>query len=201
MTLINPYFPGDRISNTDDAVNRQHPPDFGLPTNNIAAGHVVSESMPLFFSGKGTKNEVVHSLVSVLSILSFLVFSPVYAQTPAAPAGLKVTAASETAISLSWAAPPGEVDAYNVFRCEEGPQACTPEWYVWLKGGETTTYTDDGSADPDNDGTPSGLTPGATYRYAVLAINYEEITTGPWPEHQGPWSNQVTVTAGAQAQK
>ena len=137
----------------------------------------------------------------VLPLLLFLLSTPVFAQTPPAPTGLTVAAASETAISLSWTAPRGEVDAYNVFRCEEGAQACTPEWYIWLKGGETTTYTDDGSADPDNDGTPAGLTPGATYRYAVLAINYEEITTGPWPEHQSPWSNQVTAVAEAQTHK
>ena len=99
----------------------------------------------------------------------------------------------ETEISLSWNAPPGQVDAYNVFRCEQRAQACTPEWYVWLQGGETTTYTDDGSADPEGDGTPAGLAPGATYRYAVLAIHYERITTGPWPEHQSAWSNQVTA--------
>lgn len=138
-----------------------------------------------------------HRTAAVLSLLLFLLSPPVFAQTPVAPTGLTVTATSGSAISLSWTAPPGEVDAYNVFRCEEGPHTCTPQWYVWLKGGDNTTYTDDGSADPDNDGTPAGLTPGATYRYAVLAIDYEEITTGPWPEHQSPWSNQVTATAEA----
>lgn len=130
-----------------------------------------------------------------LTLSLFLFLSPVLAQAPAAPTGLTVTSTSQTAISLSWTAPAGEVDAYNVFRCKEGAQACTPEWYIWLEGGGTTTYTDDGSADPDADGTPSGLTAGATYRYAVLAIYYERITTGPWPEHQSPWSNQVTATA------
>ena len=131
----------------------------------------------------------------VLLLFLNLLLPPVFAQSPPAPAGLTVTSTSETAITLSWTAPPGVVDAYNVFRCEEGLQACTPEWYVWLEGGTTTTYTDDGSADPDADGEPAGLTAGATYRYAVLAIHYEKITTGPWPEHQGPWSNQVTAVA------
>ncbi|MCY4338332.1 MAG: fibronectin type III domain-containing protein [Gammaproteobacteria bacterium] len=139
---------------------------------------------------------------SVLVIHSLTWFLPsALAQTPLAPSGLTVTATSNTSISLSWTAPPGEVDAYNLFRCEEGEQACTPEWYVWLEGGETTTYTDDGSADPDADGSPAGLTPGVTYRYAVLAIHYEKIETGPWPEHQGPWSNQVKAIAGMKSQE
>ena len=149
----------------------------------------------------GTKIVAVRCLRSVQLISLFLLSSTVFAQAPAAPTGLTVAATSETAISLRWTAPAGAVDAYNVFRCEEGAQACTPEWYIWLKGGETTTYTDDGSADPDADGKPAGLTPGATYRYAVLAINYEEITTGPWPEHQSPWSNQVNAMAEVQTQK
>ena len=153
------------------------------------------------FNQAGTKIVAVRCLRSVQLISLFLLSSTVFAQAPAAPTGLTVTSTSETAISLSWTAPAGEVDAYNVFRCEEGAQACTPEWYIWLKGGATTTYTDDGSADPDADGTPAGLTAGATYRYAVLAIHYERITTGPWPEHQSPWSDQVTAVAEAQTDR
>ena len=157
--------------------------------------HGTAENGP---TGRGTKTVAMRCLGPVLL---YLLSSSAFAQAPAAPTGLTVTATSETAISLSWTAPDGDVDAYNVFRCEEGAQACTPEWYIWLKGGETTTYTDDGSADPDADGTPAGLTAGATYRYAVLSINYEEITTGPWPEHQSPWSNQVTAVAETQTQQ
>ena len=136
--------------------------------------------------------------ITLYSVFLTLFHSPGHAQAPTPPAGLTVTGADDAEIRLSWTAPPGQVDAYNVFRCEERGQACTPEWYVWLQGGDTTTFTDDGTADPDDDGTPAGLIPGATYRYAVLAIHYEPITTGPWPEHQSAWSNQVTAVAAAQ---
>ena len=135
--------------------------------------------------------------IAVYSVFLTLFLLPGHAQAPAPPTGLTVTGADAAGISLSWTAPPGPVDAYNVFRCEETGQACLPEWYVWLPDGEFTAFTDDGTADPDNDGTPDGLTPGATYRYAVLAIHYEPITTGPWPEHQSAWSNQVTAVAAA----
>ena len=201
-TSFNPVdFFRDCISIFDDGLTDNIPPEFGIPTDSITTGHVVSQGMPSFFSGRGTKFGAVRCLGSALLMFLFLLSSTVYAQTPAAPTGLTVTSTSETAVSLSWTAPPGEIDAYNVFRCEEGAQTCTPEWYIWLKGGATTTYTDDGSADPDADGTPAGLTAGATYRYVVLAIHYEKITTGPWPEHQSPWSNQVTAVAEAQTQK
>ena len=149
-------------------------------------------------SGRGKARPRIFPAL-VRSALLFLLLSPGHAQAPAAPTGLTVTGTDDTEISLSWTAPPGQVDAYNVFRCEQRGDACTPEWYVWLQGGETTAYTDDGSADPAGDGTPAGLIAGATYRYAVLAIHYERITTGPWPEHQSPWSNQVTAVAGARA--
>ena len=135
--------------------------------------------------------------IPACSVLLILCLSSGRAQDPMPPTGLTVTGTDETEISLSWTQPPGQIDAYNVFRCEERAQTCTPQWYVWLQGGDTTTYTDDGSADPDGDGTPAGLIPGTTYRYAVLAIHYERITTGPWPEHQSVWSNQVTAVAGA----
>ena len=110
---------------------------------------------------------------------------------PAAPTGLTVTSSSEAGVSLSWTPPAddgqGAIDAYNVFRCVEDASPCTPEWYVWLEGGAITAFTD------------TGVSAGATYRYTVQAIRYEQITTGPWPEHQSPWSNQVTATAGNSA--
>ena len=201
-TSINPVdFFQNSISNSSVGLTGILPPGFGMPADSASTGCFKSEGMPIFFSTRGTKSAAARSLGLVLSILLFLLCSPVFAQAPAAPTGLAVTATSQTAIRLSWTAPPGEVDAYNVFRCEEGPQACTPEWYIWLKGGATTTYIDDGSADPDGDGVPAGLTAGATYRYAVLAIHYEKITTGPWPEHQSHWSNQVTAVAEEKTQK
>ena len=101
---------------------------------------------------------------------------------PAAPTGLTVTSTSETAISLSWTAPSGTVDAFNVFRCVEGEESCVPEWYVWLEGGAITTFTD------------TDLSAETTYRYAVEAIRYNR-STSPWTEFKSPWSNQVTATA------
>ena len=103
---------------------------------------------------------------------------------PAAPTGLTVTSTSETAISLSWTAPSGTVDAFNVFRCVEGEESCVPEWYVWLEGGAITTFTD------------TDLSAETTYRYAVEAIRYNR-STSPWTEFKSPWSNQVTALADA----
>ena len=103
---------------------------------------------------------------------------------PAAPTGLTVTSTSETAISLSWTAPSGTVDAFNVFRCVEGEESCVPEWYVWLEGGAITTFTD------------TDLSAETIYRYAVEAIRYNR-STSPWTEFKSPWSNRVTALADA----
>ena len=103
---------------------------------------------------------------------------------PAAPTGLTVTSTSETAINLSWTAPSGTVDAFNVFRCVEGEESCVPEWYVWLEGGAITTFTD------------TDLSAETTYRYAVEAIRYNR-STSPWTEFKSAWSNQVTALADA----
>ena len=174
-------------------------PAVGIPTRSPIRGHVMCEGMTILLHAKHRPAQPRAVGIPAPLLLLFLFLSPGYAQAPAPPTGLTVTGASEVGISLSWTAPAGEVDAYNVFRCEESVQNCTLEWYAWLQGGAITTYIDDGSADPDGDGTPAGLTAGATYRYAVLAIHYERITTGPWPEHQSAWSNQVTAAAGAPA--
>ena len=103
---------------------------------------------------------------------------------PAAPTGLTVTSTSATAISLSWTAPSGTVDAFNVFRCVEGEESCVPEWYVWLEGGAITTFTD------------TDLSAETTYRYAVEAIRYNR-STSPWTEFKSAWSDQVTALADA----
>ncbi|MCY4153705.1 MAG: TonB-dependent receptor [Gammaproteobacteria bacterium] len=120
--------------------------------------------------------------------------APVIVQAPA-PTELAVVSATDTAISLSWTAPAddghGEIFGYNVYRCEEGESPCEPQWMAWVDGGNTTNYTDDGTADPDNDGTPIGLTTGATYRYAVGASRGQGT--------ESPWSNQVTAQAGTVA--
>ncbi|MCY4338333.1 MAG: fibronectin type III domain-containing protein, partial [Gammaproteobacteria bacterium] len=117
--------------------------------------------------------------------------APVIVQAPA-PTELAVVSATDTAISLSWTAPDddgqGALHGYNVYRCEEGESPCEPQWMAWVDGGNTTNYTDDGTADPDNDGTPIGLTTGATYRYAVGASRGQGT--------ESPWSNQVTAQAG-----
>ena len=176
------------------------PHTVGKPTLDPKRGRVVRGGTVVPFQAREPKALPRRVSTPAPLLLLFLLLPPGYAQAPAPPTGLTVTGASDAGISLSWAAPAGEVDAYNVFRCVERAQACTPEWYVWLQGGATTTYTDDGSADPDGDGTPAGLSAGATYRYAVLAIHYERITTGPWPEHQSAWSNQVTAVASPRSQ-
>ena len=125
-------------------------------------------------AGKGAKAAAApFAATPAPLLLLFLLLSPGHAQTPAPPTGLTATGASDAGISLGWTAPAGELDAHNVFRCEERARACAPEWHVWLQDGATTAYTDDGSADPDGDGTPAGLSAGAAYRYAVLAIPYE----------------------------
>ena len=104
----------------------------------------------------------------------------VTAVAPAAPTALQVTSRSNTAISLRWTAPAdnggGAVDSYNVYRCDEGEMACTPEWHAWVETG--TTYTD------------SGVTAGATYRYAVRALRLYSGTG-----RESPWSGQVTAEA------
>ena len=105
----------------------------------------------------------------------------VRAVAPAAPSGLRVTAASDTEIGLSWTGPEdnggGAVDSYNVYRCEQGnADACTPEWQAWLDTG--TTYID------------SDVTAAATYRYAVSSLRLWE-----GPGRESPWSGQITAAA------
>ena len=126
-----------------------------------------------------------HCLGSVLSILLFLLSSTVFAQTQApAPTGLMVSGTTDTSISLTWTAPAddgnGAISGYNVYSCEEGETACTPVWLAWVDGGATTWYTH------------SGLTTGATYRYAVGS------SRGAGTE--SAWSNQVTAAAEAPPQ-
>ena len=102
----------------------------------------------------------------------------VTALTPAAPVGLLVTSTGNTAIELRWSAPPkdggGELDGYNLFRCEEGETACSPEYYDWIPQEDGTSYGD------------RGVTQGETYRYAVGSSRVNGLSD---------WSNEVTATA------
>ena len=93
---------------------------------------------------------------------------------PGIPAGLTATADAEGVV-LRWTAPAGAVDGYNVYRCAGA--VCDPEWIASVTSG--TTYLDDGSADPDDDGTPIGLTPNTNYRYAVAAY-LDDGAQGDW---------------------
>ena len=104
------------------------------------------------------------------------------------PTGLTATP-EDTGIVLGWTAPTRVADEYHIYRCmETGEQSpCTPVFLASITPGTITTYTDDGSADPDGDGTAVGLIAGATYRYAVAAC-WDDGTLGDW-------SNEVTATA------
>ena len=102
----------------------------------------------------------------------------VTALKPAAPVGLLVTSTGDTAIGLGWSVPPedggGELDGYNLFRCEEGETACTPAYYDWIPGQDGTTYEDE------------GITQEMKYRYAVGSSRVNGVSD---------WSNEVTATA------
>ena len=129
-------------------------------------------------------------LIGVCSLI--LIASQAQAHTPDAPTGLTADA-DANGINLSWTAPSNDIVGYSIYRCEEGETPCTPEWMAWvnLNGSDTapapTSYTDDGSADPDGTGTPIGLTSGTTYRY--------EVTANDGDYHESAKSNQVTETA------
>ena len=108
-----------------------------------------------------------------------------------APTGLQVTSTSETHISLSWTAPPddggGPIEAYNVYRCDEGATPCIltgDSWIAWVEDGTRFTDTHDDSTAHEAGGT-SPLVPGQTYRYAV----------GAYRDGGGDWSQEVTAVA------
>ena len=100
------------------------------------------------------------------------------ASVPNAPTGLSATASGRTRIDLSWTAPSDNGGAsITGYRIQVSPNAGT----TWanredVTGGSTTTYAH------------TGLTPGTTLHYRVLAIN----SVGP-----GNPSNIVRVTVGA----
>lgn len=113
----------------------------------------------------------------------------VTAVTVGSPTGLAVASSSATAIALNWTAPAddqgGPIEAYNVYRCDEGASPCDPNtWIAWVDDGVTFTDTADDSTDHERGGT-SPLASGQTYRYTVAAYRVGE----------GPASNQVTATA------
>ena len=119
---------------------------------------------------------------------------PTTGDVPAAPTGLTVTAASETAISLSWTAPADDIEAYDVLRCELGEDAsCELEFYAWV--------TTDGDATPPapTEYTDTDVAPGTEYLYAVEALRYDKTVT-PWEQFRSDRSNQVTATTEGEAE-
>ena len=106
--------------------------------------------------------------------------------------GLTVTATSATSIGLSWTAPTddggGTVEAYNVYRCEQGEgEACSPTtWIGWVDDGTTFTDTHDDSTAHERGGT-SPITEGNTYRYELAAYRVSG----------GARSDQVSAVAQA----
>ncbi len=111
-----------------------------------------------------------------ISVFLICLLSHAIAQTTPAPMGLQVSSTSSTTIGLTWTAPAddgsGVLDGYNVYRCEEGTTACTPEWLAWVTSG--TSYED------------TGVTEEKTYRYAVAASRNSAVSN---------WSNQVIAKA------
>ena len=113
------------------------------------------------------------------------------AVTVGKPTVLTVTATSATSIGLSWTAPAsdsgGSIEAYNVYRCEQGEgDACTPTWIAWVDDGTTFTDTHDDSTSHEAGGT-SPITEGNTYRYDIAAYRVSG----------GARSDQVTALAQA----
>ncbi len=114
---------------------------------------------------------------------------PVALPKPPTPTGLTITSASDTSISLSWAAPTddgnGAIEGYNVYRCDESSSSdCSV--FPWLAGVAVpgnTEYTD------------TTVAAGTTYRYAVAAYRYDG--TSAEPNSASDWSDVVTQTAQA----
>lgn len=109
-----------------------------------------------------------------------------------APSSLTVTSISATAIALSWTVPADGADlieAYNVFRCQDGESACVltaDHWIAWVEDGTTFTDTHDDSTAHERGGT-SPIVAGSTYRYAVAAYRTSD----------SDWSNEVSATVEA----
>ena len=148
------------------------------------------------------KNNALYQWVMSLFVMLFLVATQVHAQNalpkPAAPTGLAVTAASGTSISLSWTAPAddssGAIEGYNIYRCDQSSDS-NCDTFPWIAWATSTSYTDDGSADPDGTGTPVGITAGNTYRYAVAAYRHDGTTDGD--NSASDWSNLITAILSA----
>jgi uncharacterized delta-60 repeat protein len=95
-------------------------------------------------------------------------------QTPAVPANLSATRASEVQISLSWTDTTSDESGFKVYRCTGTPDSCgamtdinNPGPYVQVGGNlaaNTTTYQN------------TGLTPDTTYTYQVVA--FKNVTCG-----------------------
>ena len=114
---------------------------------------------------------------------------PVALPKPPTPTGLTITSASDTSISLSWAAPTddgnGAIGGYNVYRCDESSSSDCSDfpWLAWVAVPGNTEYTD------------TTVAAGTTYRYAVAAYRYDG--TSAEPNSASDWSDVVTQTAQA----
>ena len=131
-----------------------------------------------------------HGVLSLL-LMALLMATPRAALALDAPRNLTVTTTSATHISLRWEPPAddggGPIEAYNVFRCDEGDTPCLldrDDWIAWVEDGTTFTDTHDDSTAHEEGGT-SPIVAGQTYRYAVGAYRGEG----------GDWSEEVTATA------
>ena len=102
----------------------------------------------------------------------------VTAVAPGTPLALRVTSASTAAVGLAWNPPAadggGNLDGYNLFRCDESNETCVPEYLAWIPLTDGERYSDD------------EVTAESTYRYAVGAARLDG---------QSDWSNQVTAMA------
>ncbi len=95
------------------------------------------------------------------------------ATVPDAVTGLSATAASSTAISLSWTAPNAHGEAISGYRLERKAGSDSFALVSSSIAGGATTYTD------------TGLTPATMYTYRIRAVN---------SEGNGAWSNEPSAT-------
>ena len=119
--------------------------------------------------------------LALLFLITFCIATQVHADIPETPTGLTAVA-TDTGIRLNWTAPSDDIVGYSIYRCEEGPTPCTPEWIAWV--------ANEGDAPPaPTERLDTNVTSGTTYRYAVTSndADYDESA----------WSDEVTVLATA----
>ncbi len=125
--------------------------------------------MILYICGKGTKSRVIPPLLVLVLLYVFLIFagpqSPVAAQAPApltAPTDLSASVSAE-GITLSWTAPAGPVDGYEILRRFPLQGKSEMTTLVDNTGSSETSYTD-----------ASAKVPGERYIYRVKTIRGQD---------------------------